>query len=263
VKVYSFLNQACYDAILATAKEIALPVSGHIPDALSVEHILAAGQNLIAHAEEVMKQAQGNFDPERINYFAAIIADSDTWITPTLTTTRKILAIFDGLESELACPAVRCLHPMALGIWSYLCENMYSKIPPEHQQAIGKGFESFQRPFTKALHEKGCKLMTGTDALIPTNMPGFSVHDELAELVDIGLSPFEALATATIHPMAYLGELDTAGTIEIGKRAELVLLGADPLKDIRNSTKISGVLLANKWLDRAELQAGLNGLAAD
>ena len=144
MKVYSFLDQECYDASsLTTSQEIGMPVSGHIPDALSVEHILAAGQNLIAHAEEVMKQARGDFSPERINYFAEIIADSGTWITPTLTTSRKILAIFDNLDEELSRPEIRYLHPMAKGIWSYLIENMYLKIPPEHQQAIRNGFEEF------------------------------------------------------------------------------------------------------------------------
>ena len=253
VKVYSFLSRECYDAVLTTAKENGLPVSGHIPDALSVEEILAAGQNLIAHAEEVMKRAQGNYDPQRIDYFAGIIACSDTWITPTLTTSRKILAIFDDLQGELSRPEFRTLHPMALGIWSYLTENIYLKIPPEHQRAIREGFESFQLPFTKALQDKGVKLMTGTDALIPTNIPGYSIHDELGELVGIGLTPYEALKASTTHPMEYLGELDDAGTIDIGKRADLVLLEANPLEDISSTRLIDGVMIRGRWYTRSDL----------
>jgi hypothetical protein len=250
MKVYTFLNQECYDAVLVTAQEIGMPVSGHIPDALSVEHILTVGQNLIAHAEEVMKQARGDYSSEQIEYFAELIAASDTWITPTLTTSRKILAIFDDLETELSRPEMRCLHPMANGIWSYLIENIYLKIPSEHQEAIRTGFESFQRPFTKALHEKGVKLMTGTDVLIPTNLPGFSIHDELLELVGLGLTPYEALKTATTYPMEYLGELEDAGTLEIGKQADLVLLGANPLEDIRNARKVIGVMCRGEWLNQ-------------
>ena len=98
MKVYSFLSPECYHAILTTAQEISMPVSGHIPDALSVEETIAAGQNLIAHSEEVVKRALGNFDPQQIDYFAGIIASNDTWVTPTLTTSRKILAIFDDLQ---------------------------------------------------------------------------------------------------------------------------------------------------------------------
>ena len=236
-------------------------MSGHIPDALSVEHILAAGQNLIAHAEKVMKRAEGNIDPQRIDYFVGIITDIDTWITPTLTTSRKILAIFDDLERELVRPKIRFLHPMAWGIWSYLTENIYLKIPPEHQQAIRNGFASFQLPFTKALHDKGAKLMTGTDALIPTNIPGFSIHDELLELVEIGLTPYEALKASTTHPMEYLGELDDAGTIDIGKRADLVLLEANPLEDIRDTRQIAGVMVGGRWYSRADVDKMLEEVA--
>ena len=254
MKVYSFLSQECYDAILTTAKQVGMPVSGHIPEALSLEYILEAGQDLIAHAEEVMKHAGGDYSSEQIEAYAAMIAESDTWITPTLTTSRKILAIFDDLEVELARPEVRSMHPMALGVWSYLTENMYLKIPPAHQQAIREGFESFQRPFTKALHDQGVKLLAGTDSLIPTNVPGYSIHDELEELVSIGMSPFEALKTATIHPMAYLGEMEDAGTVAVGKRADLVLLGANPLEDISSTLEVMGVLCTGKWFDRADIR---------
>ena len=75
-----------------------------------------------------MKHVHGDYHPERIDYYAGIIADSDTWITPTLTTTRKILAIFNDLDGELARFEMRYLHPMAVGIWSYLTQNMYLPI---------------------------------------------------------------------------------------------------------------------------------------
>ena len=260
MKVYTFLDQVCYDAILAAAHELDMPVSGHIPDALSVEHILAAGQNLIAHAEEVMKHAKGDFSPERIEYFASLVADSDTWITPTLTTSRNILAIFDDLETELVRPEMEYLHPQAKGVWDYLINNMYLPMPSEHQEYIRRGFEDFQRPFTKALHEKSVKLMAGTDALIPTNIHGFSLHDELQEFTAVGLTPFEALKTATTHPWEYLGMFEIAGTIEVGKRADLVLLNGNPLQNISNIEKVTGVMIEERWLNRAAIQSRMINL---
>ena len=260
MKVYSFLQPDCYAAILATAHELDMPVIGHIPDALSVEHILASGQNLIAHAEEVMKHAKGDFSPERIEYFASLVADSDTWITPTLITSRNILAIFDDLEAELARPEMEYLHPQAKGVWDYLINNMYLAMPPEHQEYIRRGFEDFQCPFTKALHDKGVKLMAGTDALIPTNTHGFSLHDELQELVGVGLTPFEALKTATTHPWEYLGMFEIAGTIEVGKRADLVLLNGNPLQDISNVEKVTGVMIKERWLNREDIQRRMSNL---
>ena len=205
-----------------------------------------------------MKLARGDFSSKRIEHYAEIIADSDTWITPTLTTSRKLLAIFADLEAELARSEMCYLHPMAKGMWSYLIENRYLKIPQEIQQAIRLGFEAFQRPFTKVLHDKGVKLMTGTDVLIPLNIPGYSIHEELHELVDVGLTPFEALKAATTYPMEYLGRLGEAGTIEVGKQSNFVLLDVNPLDDIDNIKKVAGVLFRESWLNRQEIQKRLD-----
>lgn len=175
IKVYSFLNQESYDSIVATAKQVDMPVRGHIPVDLSVEYILDKGQDLIVHAEEVKKHAQGNYDQERIDYFAKIIAESDTWITPTHITIRNLLAVFDDHEKEFTRPEARYFqHPMHQGIWSYVIHNVYLRMPPEHRQKIRDAFELFERPLTKALHDRGAKLMSGTDTLIlPNLLPGF------------------------------------------------------------------------------------------
>jgi imidazolonepropionase-like amidohydrolase len=262
IKVYSFLNKESYDAIIATAKEVGMPVDGHIPMALSVEYILEAGQNLIAHAEEVMKHAKGNYNQEQIDYFAEIIAESDTWITPTLIMKKNILAILDDLDKELVRPEVRYLHPMALGVWSFLTTNIYLKMPPEHRTALHKGFELFEKPFTKALHDKGARLIAGTDSLVPVTVPGFSLHRELKELVDVGLTPYEALRASTTYPFEFLGEPDDAGTIEVGKRADLVLLEANPLEEITNTSKIAGMMTDGRWLSKIEIQNRLEELPA-
>jgi len=105
--------------------------------------------------------------------------------------------------------------------------------------------------------------MAGTDTLIlPNLLPGFALHHELEELVGVGLTPYEALRTSTTHPFEFLGELDEAGTVEVGKRADLVLLEANPLEDITNSQKIAGVMIQGRWLSKAEIQEGLEELAA-
>ncbi|UCB45968.1 MAG: amidohydrolase family protein [Spirochaetota bacterium] len=260
MKVYSFLNQESYDSIMATAKEVGMPVEGHIPMVLSVEYILEAGQNLIAHSEEVMKHTKGNYDQENINYYAEIIAESDIWITPTLIMKKNLLAILDGYDKELTRPEVRYLHPMALGVWSFLTTNIYLKMPPEHRDALKKGFDLFEKPFTKALHDKGARLLAGTDALVPTTIPGFSLHRELKELVDVGLTPYEALRTSTTYPFEFLGEPDEAGTIEVGKRANLVLLEANPLEEITNTSKIAGVMIGGRWISKFEIQIRLEEL---
>ena len=236
-----------------------MPVDGHIPVELSVEHILGAGQNLIAHSEEVTRMAKGDFSPERIDYFAGIIAASETWVSPTLVTLRQIVAIFDDHEKELARPEMRyAQHPMQQGIWSFFLNNRYLPIPEDYRQDIRDGFEQFGRPFTKALQDKGGKLLTGTDTLLPTLVPGFALHEELEELVAVGLTPYQALRASTTNPFEFLGELEDAGTVEVGKRANLVLLEANPLENISNTQQIAGVMIQSRWLSKAEIQAGLD-----
>jgi imidazolonepropionase-like amidohydrolase len=262
IKAYSFLSQECYDSIIATAEEVSMPVDGHVPMDLSVEYILDAGQNLIAHAEEVKKHARGNYTQDRVDYYAKIIADSNTWITPTLIMKRNLLAMFNDVDRELARPEVRYLHPMGQGVWSFLIQNNYMSMPQEHQRALKDEFEMFERPFTKALHDQGVKLMTGTDSLVPTTMPGFSIHRELEELVDIGLTPYEALRASTTHPIIFLGELEEAGTVSVGKRADLILLEENPLEEITHSRKIEGVMIQGRWLSKREIQEGLEEVLA-
>ena len=261
IKVYSFLDRESYEAITTTAGEVGMGVGGHIPYELSLEEVLEAGQTLIAHSEEVMKFARSPYTQDQIDDIAKTIADSGVWITPTLTTSRNILAVFEDFDGELARPEARHLHPMDRGIWSFIHTNLYQPIPQEQRTAIRDGFEQFQRPLTHALSAAGARLMTGTDALIPSTVPGFSIHDELTELVDVGLSPYEALRSSTTEPLRFLGDSDQAGTIAVGKRADLVLLESNPLADVAATRAISGVMVHGRWIGRDEIQQRLEGLA--
>jgi imidazolonepropionase-like amidohydrolase len=263
IKVYSFLSKESYDAIIATAKELRMDVIGHVPMSLSVEYVLEAGQKLITHTEEVLKHAGGNYGPERIDYFAARMADRGVWMTPTLVTTRSFLNFFaapDGIFAGPEAPYFR--HPMQLGVWSFMAANLYGPISTEHRKWLREGFERFQRPLTKAFHEKGGKLMAGSDALMIGLSPGFSLHGELRELVDVGLTPYEALRTSTTSPFEYLGESGRAGTIEVGKRSDLLLLEEDPLQDISAASKIAGVLIRGRWIGKEEIRKRMEEIAA-
>jgi imidazolonepropionase-like amidohydrolase len=110
---------------------------------------------------------------------------------------------------------------------------------------------------TKLLHDGGVPLLAGSDtgASNGHKYPGFSLHDELARMVEAGLSPSQALQTATWNAAKWQGRLESLGSIERGKLADLVLLDANPLDDIRNTKKIRAVVANGTWLDRARLDA--------
>lgn len=262
MKVYSFLNQESYDAVVATAREQHMDVIGHIPYALSVEYVVDAGQKMIAHTEEVAKHAHGDYSAERISYFAGRISNGGVWLTPTLVTTRSILEEFSDPDGLFSRPeAVYAGHPMQTGIWSFISRNLYQKIPPPAQMKLRDDFEKFQRPFTKVFHDMGGQLMTGTDTLLPRLVPGFALHRELRELVDVGLTPYEALRTSTTIPYEYLGESTEAGTIEIGKRSDLLLVDGNPLEDISAASRIAGVLMRGRWIGREAIDERMRQIA--
>lgn len=261
IKAYSFLSKASYDALLSTAQELNMGVDGHVPFALSVEEVVAAGQNTIVHSEELMKFAKSNYSEEQIGYYAKLVAESNTWITPTLSTSHSIVSLLADPEKEMSLPTTEYMGAMAKGIWSFMNDKLYQTMPEEVRSGINEGYESFQRPFTYAFHKAGGKMLTGTDALLPGIVHGFSIHKELEELVEVGISPFEALKASTTNPFEFLGELDNAGTVELGKASNLLLLEENPLEAISNTRKIFGVLVNDRWISKEEIKTRLNGIA--
>jgi imidazolonepropionase-like amidohydrolase len=262
IKVYSFLSREAYDAIVSTARELGMDVIGHVPMSLSVEDTLDAGQKLIAHSEELSKHARGHYDPERVERDARIMASRGVWMTPTLVTTRSILEFFDDPGSIFARPgAIYFGHPMQRGVWSFMAEKLYAPISTAARQELRDAFWRYQRPLTRAFHDAGGKLMAGSDTMMIGLYPGFALHGELRELVEVGLTPYEALWTSTTAPFEYLGESGEAGTIAVGKRTDLLLVDANPLEDVSAASRISGVLIRGRWIPKEEIEARMRQLA--
>lgn len=262
IKVYSFLEKDSYDAIVATAKELGMDVIGHIPMSLSIEYVVEAGQTFIAHSEELAKHVPAEGRDERIDEVAALMAKRGVWMAPTLITTESILEVFDDPDALVSRPEAKYYrHPMEQGVWSFVLEKLYKPIPAAGRNAIRTDFDRFQKPFVAAFHAKGGKMLAGSDTVLPGLVPGFALHRELQELVGAGLTPYEALRTATINPFEYLGESDLSGTVAKGMRSDLVLLHANPLDDISNTSSIAGVLIHGRWLGPEEIAKGMQDLA--
>jgi imidazolonepropionase-like amidohydrolase len=115
---------------------------------------------------------------------------------------------------------------------------------------------------TLAMFQAGVPFMAGTDTAAGVHVfPGFSLHDELGLFVRAGLTPMQALQTATLNPARFMGRLNDLGTVEKGKLADLVLLDANPLDDIGNTRRIRAVVLAGRYFDRVALDRMLQGVA--
>jgi imidazolonepropionase-like amidohydrolase len=128
---------------------------------------------------------------------------------------------------------------------------MPDSIPPG-ADSVGRAMLAKRLRQLADMHHVGVQILTGTDAPLRNSPPGFGLHEEMLMLTRGGLSPFEALRAATLAPARYLGIADSAGTVEAGKRADLVLIDANPLLDIRNTRRITAVVLNGRLIDSTE-----------
>ena len=157
-------------------------------------------------------------------------------------------------------PEVKYLHPVVFDFRWVPGSNPYVDLGA--QTWYPNYLDSIERMLL-ALSESGVLLMSGTDVPVPLAVPGFSLHDELKTMADVGISSYDVLRTSTYNPALYLGELDEFGTVEVGKRADLVLLEDNPMVDINNTREIAGVMVRGLYFDRADLDTILDLIIKD
>lgn len=177
------------------------------------------------------------------------IADAGLWVQTTLSV-EDTLVLRDIPELDYLDPRKAAGNRRWAARWS-----------EERKDRVRRGIPFFES-VAKALHEQGVPLLLGTDAMgFPLIVPGVSVHDEMRLLNDAGLSPYEVLQTATVNPSRFLGIEEEVGTIEIGKRADLLLVDQNPLLDLTTLRNPDGVMVRGRWLNREKLQTALKQLA--
>lgn len=283
IKVYANLQPEVHAAIIDAAHARGLPVAGHVPTSMSATDVLASGQEFIEHLsgyDELIEADDSPYrdrwhwsklylampaDPARIARAATATAAAGTWSVPTLVQQDKIAPI-EEMRRWLDDPVMRYVPERARHLWAPENRDPYSlrlleALDEEDLETLRRG-EANRARLVRALHEAGAGLLVGTDTPNPFVVPGFAVHEELQELVEAGLTPAEALAAATVAPARALGLDETIGTVEVGKAADLVLLRANPVEEIGNSTRIAGVMAGGNWYPESRLRAMLEHVAA-
>jgi imidazolonepropionase-like amidohydrolase len=258
VKVYSELDVDTFLAIVDEASKQGMKVLGHIPDAFQgqLDRAFVPGFAMVAHAEEFSKQSVGFTDEDAVR-FARLAKKNGTWVCPTLIVIRWIASEMRSLDEMKASPYLKYAHPVLQSKWTVA--NRYNKNSTPKLIAYFDKMLEFHRRLVRALKAEGVPMVAGSDALTSGVVGGFSLHEELDLLVGAGLTNEEALASATRLPAIWMGVDKDRGTVEAGKRADLVLLDADPLIDIANTRRIAGLFLDGKWLSRR----ALDGMMAD
>jgi imidazolonepropionase-like amidohydrolase len=262
VKVYSRLSAETFAAVLGASEEFNIRVIGHIPGNREArpEEVILPGFAMIAHAEELAWLAPEKSDDEIADY-TELLRENETAVTSTLFLNEQILAQTRNPEIIAETEGLAYLHPVELMLWFE--ENPYTGNQTAERIATLAAVTDFNARLIRALVNAGIPVLAGTDAaFVPGLAPGLALHQELAALVEVGLTPWQALAAATSVPAAWLGVGEDRGTVEVGKRANLVLLDADPLADISNTRAINAVVFNGELLDRQALDDRLAALDA-
>jgi hypothetical protein len=276
IKIQSLVPRDGYFAASSEANKLGITFVGHVPDAVRASEASSAGQKSIEHytgvfegcstiedqllkGRKTLGQNVATFDRERAKTLIALFAKNQTWQVPTLAWERGQWLVDD---IDLSQDPLTKYAPVA---WKNRTWPMFKKDILETMDTVPLPvrlrFVQMELEMTLAMFRAGVPFMAGTDTAAGIHIfPGFSLHQELALFVEAGLTPMQALQTATLNPAKFLGTTADMGTVEEGKIADLVLLDANPLEDINNTRKIQAVVLAGRYFSRAQLDEMLRGV---
>ena len=251
LKIYDDLSAADYDAFVQAARTVGLPLDGHVPNAVGLARVIAAGQ-AIQHMDKIAFAIAGHSgDTSALSAAAQLFTGKRIWITPTLASLRALdIAGTAEYASRIRQPEMAYVDSASVSWWRSLIGSGTRAYAPSP-------FYRLQTKLLPVLRKADARFLLGTDAANPLMIAGFSVHEELATLIrDGGFSPYAALLSATRNVGEFLND-STVGVIRPGARADLILVADNPLMKPGALREPLGVMVGGRWLSRSQLQIGL------
>ena len=284
LKLHPGLTRPVYDSIVGAARSAGITLAGHVSAGVGLARTLEARQSTIDHLDGFLEASVSEamrarlmsgpvpfgewvreIDPARVRFWAGRIREAGTWSVPTAFLWESFYA-GDSPEVVTQRPEMRYASPQMVAGWVRQKENM-----TRSQQADGvaeadvRRYLAMRRLALKSLADSGALVLMGTDSPQMFNVPGFALHREVQVMQDAGMTPAQVLASGTRNVALYAErdlKLDGRfGTVVPGNRADLVLLDANPLRDVANLSRRAGVMVRGRWFTAAELEHGLEEMA--
>jgi imidazolonepropionase-like amidohydrolase len=273
LKLHPGITREVFDAMARTADSVGIPFAGHVSTGVGLQRTLQAQQRSIDHLDgymEALVREGAPVDPQQSQFFgfnliehvdearipelASATRRAGVWNVPT----QSLFVDFASEEDPATIaqrPEMRYMPAQTVAQWVTTVTNF--RAGPNYSHEKAQRFMEVRRRLIRELHRNGAPLLLGADAPQIFNVPGFAIHQELRALVDAGLSPFEALETGTRNVARFFGTEAEAGTVDNGKRADLILLNANPLQNIDNVRNLHGVMIGGRWVPRTEIDRRL------
>ena len=263
LKVHPGLTMEEYDAMANTANELGIRFGGHVPAEVGFAHAIEMGQETYDHIDGYIQYLGGQSTPltdEQIAEVVAMTKEAGAWVVPTMVLWETLYGVSD-LEWLRNLPELQYMPPATVDNWIRTHEQRLSN-PNLNLAASRQRIENRMR-ILRALNEAGAGILMGTDAPQQFSVPGFSIHVELQRMAEAGMTPYEIFRTGSTYVGEYFKEQDNFGTVEVGKRADLILLETNPLEDVANLKARAGVMVRGVWLSESEIQEELAEIAAN
>jgi len=277
LKIHPGIKLEVFDAAIKTAKELDIPFAGHVPVDVGVRHAMESGYASIDHVDgflEGLVPQSANINPnengffgysftslanvENIDELVTMSKENEVWIVSTQSLFERWFAPITA-DKLLKEPEMKYMAKSTLDNWKrrkaqYTETNDFSVLQWEK-------FNDIRRKLMYKLQKEGHGMLLGSDAPQLFNVPGFSIHHEIEGMEKAGLSPLEIIKSGTINPAIYFGEENSFGEVKEGLSADLVLLKANPLNNLKALKDISGVMVRGEWLSKEAIDSKLLEIA--
>ena len=262
LKVHPGLTLEEFDAMAKTANEVGIRFGGHVPADVGLAHAIEMGQETFDHIDGYIIHMSGESElvsEETLSEAVELTRNAGAWVVPTMVLWEALYGITD-IEHARNLPELKYMPRQTVDAWISGHEQRLNN-PALDKTASANRIENRMR-LLKALNDANALILMGTDAPQIFSVPGFSIHEELKRMAETGMTPYEIFKTGTYNVGEYFKDQDDFGTIAAGKRADLLLIDANPLEDVANIQHRTGVMVRGTWIPESEIQEELTKIAA-